>query len=283
MKKIFYLLVLFYTAAFAQNEAYLNQISVNTSEIYITQNNGNNLITGPVLTSGQNLVEDATGNLYSAALQKSLIGSNNLVITQENAVKQNKIELYQSAFGDNKGNFQQFNGSNTLQLQEHSVLGSNNSNIKQENGVGYISIYRYAERNNTIPSSDMTKLENPLNHPGIYQNGINNNISGAYLTGASNQPSMYDYNSPAIQVALLGSNWLEIRQTGNNNNVGLVQSSSLNNEALISQANGNNNVASVQNSLLGSNSLMVEQTGNKSVYIYQHSYIGNNAAIVIQH
>lgn len=264
------------------NEAYLLQKGTS-SQAYIKQSHGNNLLAGPDLFSGQNVVEDGSGDSYSAGFQHSSIGENLLLVNQENASIQNKIELYQSATGKNIGDFQQLNGSHTLNLNEVAITGSNDSHIRQENGEGKINLQRFAYGDNQIPDAFNTKMDNPLNLPGIYQTGNNNNVCGAYPTGNLAQPALYDTDLPAVQNSLAGSNWLEVWQSGDNNVVGLVQSSLMKNQALINQENGNNTIAVVQNSVLGSNNLYVEQNGNSELYLYQNSISGNNNAFIIQH
>lgn len=283
MKKLIVLLIILPCIAYTQsNEAYLLQ-NGNSSEVYIQQSHGNNILTGPDLVAGQNLVRDASGNLHNAAFQYSVGGANNLIVQQEGAYVQNMVEISQQAGGNNTGKFEQFNGSHTLKLSEVAISGSNDSHLKQENGAGEIYLQRVAKEDNQIPDAIDTKMDNPLSLPGIYQTGYNNIICGASPTGDPLQPATYNTDLPAIQNSLSGSNWLEIWQTGDNNIVGLVQSGFGNNQALINQGNGNNTIAAVQNSLFGSNNLYVEQNGNDDLYLYQNSVSGNNNAIIIQH
>lgn len=281
MKKLFFSLLIISGISLAQNDAYLIQKS-SYSEAYIEQSYGNNVLEGPNLI-GQNQLVDQNGQIHNAAVQSTITGLNSLTSIQENAIVQNKIVLFQWAGMDNISEFEQYNGSQQLSIHEVALEGSNESHIKQENGENKIVLVRYAMYDNNIPGSNDTKMSNPLNLPGVYQNGNNNYISGAYSTSNPAQPAMYSENLPAIQNSVLGSNWLEVHQIGDNNFIGLTQTSLKDNEALMSQENENNTIAIVQNSVLGSNFISVEQHGNSSLSVVQNSFFENNSVIVVQH
>lgn len=313
---IFLIYMIGFANTFAQNEAYLEQKG-SKSTATITQIGSKNILTGP-------------GNMGNdAAQQKSVWGSNTLVVNQLDALNKSEITLSQSALLNNDAEINQTNGItniidltqisalhnnailnqvnggyNSIEIEQQALLrnnvnvfqengshtfildekagGSNESHAYQGDGSGYAWIERVSLLNNIIPDASNTLMDNPDNRPGIYQQGLNNFITGAVPTGNPLQPTLQSLDLPAEQISALGYNWLEIWQTGNNNNAGLFQEAGFNNTALINQYNGDNNLAVHQTAAHGSNYLQVEQAGGKSVSIYQNAVSGDNIAIIKQ-
>ena len=207
---------------------------------------------------------DSSGNplvFPDPATQISYGGNNELCVDQYGYLGGHTAGLYQSAAGDNYADINQFSRYNSLGVYQVAGIGGNELHAYQGgNGTARVVQDAYTD-----------------NYANVYQN------SSAKLVGANSDGSI-NYGAAATQISSGSYNELRTYQSGDNNEIGLYQSTDGYNFANITQTGDNNSLGVYQTNTYGSdfNSLTVIQNGDSSATVIQNTFVGNGIIIINQ-
>lgn len=214
----------------------------------------------------------------TATVNQSGGGTNTTSVTQSDGAT---ATITQVGSTSNSATTNQSGGSgNTLtiaQIGQPSETPATNTLMASQSGGGgnlaWVKQIAANGKNNTIV------IAGPPESAGIVQNGNGNTLVGA-TSSAELDPA-----NPATQNSSHGSNSLRANQQGNNNTIGLYQSSTystdVSNRADIDQLNGGNTLVAYQGVVPWRNTLTVDQSGSDSARLYQNS-MGQNQAYITQ-